>query len=54
MGFYADLDDVDSQFSQRRIDGTDILVRVNDNDEMDKSVQRQMAGEPPIKIQEDL
>jgi hypothetical protein len=54
MGFYADQDSLDEQFSQRRIDGTDILTRYDSTDEMDKSVQRQMAGEPPIKLKEDL
>jgi hypothetical protein len=51
MGFFDEMDDIDSQFSERRISGTDILVRVGSSDELDKSVQKQMNGEPPIPME---
>ena len=55
MGFYEDDDGINSQFTQRRIDGTDILSPRGTNwDELDKSIQRFMNEEPPIKLQEDL
>lgn len=50
MGFFEDDDGINSQFGQRRIDGTDFYVRVDSPEEMDKSIQREMNGEMPINM----